>query len=102
MFGNSVAISGDTIVAGAYRDDVGPNADQGSARVFVRSNGDWTPQKTLTASDGAAGDMFGIPVAISGDTLVVGAPYDDLDANADQGRRASSCARTAIGHPRRR
>ena len=39
----------------------------------------------LLAADGAGGDTFGVSVAISGDTMVVGAPYDDVAANADQG-----------------
>ncbi len=39
-----------------------------------------------TASDGSAGDFFGVTVAISSDTLVVGAPNKDLASNADQGQ----------------
>ncbi len=39
----------------------------------------------LTASDGANDDNFGIRVAISGDTAVVGSWHDDVGANADQG-----------------
>ena len=75
--GASIAISGNTLVVGAPRDDVGANADQGSAYVFTRSLGVWSQQARLTAADGAAGDLFGTTVAISGDTIVVGAPYDD-------------------------
>jgi len=78
-FGASVAISGDTIVVGArYDDDNG--ADSGSAYVFARNQGgadNWGQLSKLTASDGAADDWFAFPVAISGDTLVVGAPGDD-------------------------
>ena len=59
-------------------DDVGANANQGSARVFTRSGTTWTPQQTLTAADGAAGDYFGYSVAISGDTIACGAPYHDV------------------------
>ena len=36
----------------------------------------------LTASDGAASDYFGDSVAIDGDTLVVGARYDDDNGSA--------------------
>ncbi len=54
-FGTSVAIDGDTLVIGAPQADVVPNADQGSAFVYVRSGTDWVLQKKLTASDGAAG-----------------------------------------------
>ena len=42
-------------------------------------------QAKLTASDGAANDAFGFSVAVSGDTVVVGAPVDTVGANATQG-----------------
>ena len=85
QFGFSVSISGDTAVIGAYLDDVGANSDQGSVYVFVRSGTAWSLQQQLTASDGAASDQFGYSVSISGDTIVVGAPFDDVGANGDQG-----------------
>ncbi len=84
-FGFSVAISGDTVVVGAYVGNVGANTDQGSAYVFVRSGTTWTQQAQLTASDGAASDHFGVSIAISGDTVVVGADDDDVGANGEQG-----------------
>ena len=40
---------------------------------YVRSNGVWSEQQKLTASDGAEGDYFGCSVAIDGDTAVIGA-----------------------------
>ena len=85
QFGQSVAISGDTLVVGAHLADVGANGNQGSAYIFVRSGGVWTEQQKLTAGDGAAGDAFGDSVAISGDTLVVGTPGADVGANVLQG-----------------
>ena len=84
-FGSAVAISGDTIAVGAPYDYVGANSGQGSAHVFVRSGGTWSQQQQLTASGGAASDRFGNSVAISGDTVVVGAPDDDVGANINQG-----------------
>ena len=84
-FGSSVAISGDTIIIGANLDDVGANADQGSAYVFARINGSWSQQAYLTATGGAANDRFGGSVAVSGNTVIVGAPQNDVGANADQG-----------------
>ncbi len=75
-FGFSVAIEGDTIVVSARRDD----SYRGSAYVFVKPAGGWsdlTQTAKLTASDGAASDQFGYSVAISGDTIVVGASGDD-------------------------
>ena len=72
FFGMPIAISGDTLVVGAARDDVGV-ANQSSVRVFVRNGGDWIVRQTLTASDAATRDGFGGAVAISGNTIVVGA-----------------------------
>lgn len=86
-FGDSVALSGDTALVGAQTDDVGANQDQGSAYVFVRTGTTWSEQAHLFASDGAADDQFGYPVALSGDgdTALVGASEDDVGANASQG-----------------
>ncbi len=84
-FGEAVAISGDTVVVGAYFDDVGGNTDQGSAYVFVRSGVTWTQQQKLTAADGAAADGFAVAVGVSGDTAVVGAWGDMVGGNDDQG-----------------
>ncbi len=83
--GNAVALDGNTAVVGASLDNVGANADQGSAVVFVRSGIAWTEQATLTASDGAAADLFGYSASISGDTALIGARFDDVGANVDQG-----------------
>jgi hypothetical protein len=86
LFGWSVAISGDTVVVGAIFGD-GVNSAQGSAYVFVKPPGGWTDMTQTakrTASDGAAGDNFGNSVAISGDTVVVGAIFGD-GVNSDQG-----------------
>ncbi|EJK65214.1 hypothetical protein THAOC_13955, partial [Thalassiosira oceanica] len=84
MFGRSVAIYGDTIVVGAYRDDEN-EGDSGSAHVFVRSGEEWTHQAMLLAPDGAPRDFFGWSVAIYGDSIVVGARYD-----GDNGYRSGS------------
>ena len=71
-FGASVAIDGDTAVVGAYGDG------DGAVYVFVRdAQGVWRKAATLTASDGVAGDEFGISVAVDGDTAVIGANKDD-------------------------
>ena len=82
---DSVAISGETVVVGAPVDDGAAGIDQGSAYVFVRSGGVWSQQQKLEASDAAEGDLFGYSVAISGETVVVGAPFDDGAAGIDQG-----------------
>jgi hypothetical protein len=84
-FGGSIGVSSDTAIIGASNDDVGANASQGSAYIFVRSGTIWTQQQKLTASDGAADDRFGISTRISGETVAVGAFGDDIGANASQG-----------------
>lgn len=86
VFGWSVAVSGDTAVVGALLQDGGGSGvnppsdkngpDTGSAYVFVRSGGVWTQQAYLKASNPGAGDYFGHSVAISGNTIVVGAPRE--------------------------
>ena len=75
-FGRSVSIDGDTALIGANADDDN-GSNSGSAYVYVRSNGVWSEQQKLTASDGASGDYFGISVSIAGDTAVIGARLDD-------------------------
>ena len=62
-FGYSVAIDGDTIVAGAYKEDTG-GTDAGAAYVFTRSGTSWSQQAKIQSSDIEAGDMFGSSVAI--------------------------------------
>ncbi|MEE8155974.1 MAG: FG-GAP repeat protein [Phycisphaerales bacterium] len=81
VFGISVAISGATTIAGANGDDDN-GSSSGSAYLFDTTTG------TLIAkhlpNDGAAGDNFGISVAISGPTAIVGAWWDN-DNGADSG-----------------
>ncbi|MGE0887026.1 MAG: PKD domain-containing protein [Blastocatellales bacterium] len=84
-FGHSVAISGDTIVIGNTYNQIGSNFYQGSAYVYLRTGTIWAEQQKLIATDGAAGDNFGNSVAISGDTIVVGALGDDIGSNINQG-----------------
>ncbi len=74
VLGYSVAISGDIVVVGANGHGV-----SGAAYVFVRSAGLWSEQAKLTSASAGPGDAFGAQVAISGDTIVVGA---DLDGHA--------------------
>jgi hypothetical protein len=85
LFGISVAISGETVVVGASLDDGAAGIDQGSAYVFVRSGGVWSQQQKLEASDAAASDQFSASVAISGETVVAGAPGDSGPAGSSQG-----------------
>jgi hypothetical protein len=82
-FGISVAISCDYAVVGAQYAD-GAGSQSGSSYIFKRNGTAWTEQAKITASDGAAGDLFGWNVAISGDYAVVSALWDD-DAGLNSG-----------------
>jgi hypothetical protein len=73
-FGSAVAIDGDTAAVGSPADNNESGDDAGSAYVFVRSGASWTEQAKLVATDGAAAVYFGALLALSGDTLLVGAP----------------------------
>ena len=84
-FGTSVAIDGDTIVVGAWNGDSGVAANTGASYVFLRRGASWHEVIRLNASDAEAGDEFGSFVAITGNTIVVGAPKDDIDTIADAG-----------------
>ena len=79
IFGISVAVSGATAIVGAMRDDDN-GFNSGSAYLFDTTTGDQIAK--LLPDDGAAGDSFGISVAISGETAIVGAPGHDDNGNA--------------------
>ena len=80
-----IAIESDTIVVGCALATINGNSQQGAAYVFVRSGNTWTEQQRLSASDGVANDRFGLGVAISGNTIIVGDPEKDVGASTDQG-----------------
>ncbi|EFO80628.1 alpha beta-propellor repeat-containing integrin [Oscillochloris trichoides DG-6] len=96
-FGYSVAISGDTIVIGADGEDSNGSAqsdnsapDSGAAYVFVRSGNTWSQQAYLKASNAQAGDYFGSIVAISSNTIVVGAYNEDSDGSSEGNNSAAT------------
>jgi len=100
-FGGAVAISGDTLVIGAELESsnaTGVDGDgsnnlaggAGAAYVFVRSGTGWVQQAYLKASNTEAGDAFGRSVAISGDTIAVGATSEDSGASGVDGDQASN------------
>jgi hypothetical protein len=83
-FGSSVALNGNAAVIGANN----ANNDAGSAYVFVEPTGGWVDMNQtaeLTASDGAAFSSFGVSVAISGTTAVVGASAATIGSHPAQG-----------------
>ena len=89
-FGRSCSIHEDTVVIGAYLDDLdATRTDAGSAYIFTRTGTTWSLQQKLTASDGLIysdnDGYLGYSCSIYGDTVVVGARVRDIDGDADQG-----------------
>jgi hypothetical protein len=114
LFGASVAVSGDTVVVGAEGQNIGGGeafgslgANAGVAYVFARSGGVWSMQVRLRASNASGqqtdefgeffvpGDRFGVSVAVSGDTVVVGAPWESSSATGVDGGQFDDSAEFA-------
>ena len=107
-FGSSVALAGNTLVVGAPSEAskaTGINGDEsdnnasnsGAAYVFTRANGVWTQQAYIKASNSEAGDSFGGRVALSGETLIVGAPSEASSATGinDNAKQGDNSARNS-------
>ncbi|ABX04574.1 MAG TPA: alpha/beta hydrolase [Herpetosiphon sp.] len=98
VFGWSVAVAGDTVIVGAPGEDTSiagvqhsatPTVDEtalaaGAVFVFTRSGSSWSPQVFVKASQVTPGDQFGYNLAIAGNTIVVGAPYEDSSTSGVQ------------------
>lgn len=87
-FGVSVALAGDTLAVGAWFEDsasTGVNGNptndvaenSGAVYVFRRVGASWEQEAYVKASNTGAGDEFGHSIALAGDTLAVGARYED-------------------------
>lgn len=78
-FGTSVSISGDRVIASSPT-----HLTKGAAYIFDKPAAGWSGNvaqtTTLTASNGANMDYFGVSVALSGDTALVGALFHDQGA----------------------
>lgn len=99
----SLAVSGNTIVVGAYLEDsnaTGVNgnqadnsaSDSGAAYVYVRNGTTWTQQAYLKASNTGASDNFGYSVAVAGDTILVGATGEASNATGVNGNQSNNSA----------
>jgi PKD domain/FG-GAP repeat len=106
-FGSSVAISGDTLAVGARSEQScasGINGDQtnngcigeGAVYVFTRANGSWAQQVYIKASHtGGNRGGFGWSVALNGNTLAVGRPFEGSCATGINGNQTA----TGCGSP---
>ncbi len=103
QFGSVVAVSGDTVVVGANEEDsnaTGVNGNQGdnsatdsgAAYVFVRNGTNWSQQAYIKSSNTDSGDRFGASLALSGDTLIVGAFQEDSNATGVEGNQSDNSA----------
>jgi hypothetical protein len=103
QFGCSVAVWGDTLVVGAYQEDsssIGVNGNQnnegavnsGAAYVFVRSGTTWSQQAYLKASNTEGNDYFGWSVAVSSNTVVIGAWAESSSATGVNGNQSDNGA----------
>jgi hypothetical protein len=76
---------------------LGKSGYTGAAYVFTRDGETWTQQADLKASNSSAKKSFGSSVAVSGDTLAVGAYFEEsstkgVDSIADDKAKASGAA----------
>ena len=93
VYGSTVAISGRTALVGAPLANAGGVVNAGVVYVLTESNGVWTEQQRLFASDAVTGGVFGASLAIRGDTAVVGVPgvvYGGSRPAGDAAERGSS------------
>jgi hypothetical protein len=84
-FGSAVALAGTTALIGAGMASVNGNQQQGAAYIFTESKGTWAQTAKLTASDAAAGEGFGDPIALNGTTALIGAGGATVDGKQAQG-----------------
>jgi hypothetical protein len=81
LFGSAVSIDGDILAVAAEGDD----DDRGAAYVFLRAGSAWAQQAKLTAPVRQPLDRFGAGVAVTGTTVVAGAPSVDVGSTMDAG-----------------
>ena len=84
QFGGSIAISGDTMFVGASTAGTNNSTGvwgNGAVYIYQKSGGLWVKTQQLLASDGQSDDSFGVAVAASGSTLLVGAQAVTINGN---------------------
>lgn len=96
-FGATIAVSGDTLVVGARQFGFGdPTVTApGAAFVFRRTPAGWLQEAQLLGPAGSVSSLFGFSVAISGVTIVVGAPSDSSGSAVDPNDKSKANAGAA-------
>lgn len=89
-FGNSVSISDETIIVGAFHEDEDENEganmqNAGSAYIYTRAGGTWGFFQKIVASDRDTNDYFGYSVAVWDDKMIVGAYHRDIPTLSEYG-----------------
>ena len=84
-FGSSVALDGEIAVVGAAGADANGIRNQGAAYIFVREGDRWSQQQKISVDGDSSGDSFGRSVALSGETMFIGASETDVNENRRQG-----------------
>ncbi len=84
-FGTSVSISGDFAIIGAPADDNGAFFSQGSASVYRYLGGNWILSIRTTNPSGRSAVYWGTSVAVSGNSVIIGAPGDIVGTTSGQG-----------------
>ena len=101
----SISGDGNTLAVGAIGEDstsIGVDGEQndrgddlGAVYVFIRSGEDWSQQAYIKASNAGKDDVFGFSVSLSddGNSLAVGARFEDSNAKGVDGTQNNESAR---------
>ena len=105
-FGTSVALSGSTLAVGATNEEssaTGVNGNQddnskpdsGAVYLFTRAGSAWSQQAYTKASNTGRNDKFGYSIALSGNTLAIGAIQEAGGTKGINGNQADNSTQKA-------
>lgn len=84
-YAQSVAVSGDSVLAGAFLADTAVGQDAGAAFAFRFDGNEWLADGQLQPADAIADQRLGLAVDVSGDVALVGAYWDVIANRPEQG-----------------
>ena len=86
FFGNAVAVDGDIVLVGSYKDsDAGLGAFAGAAYIFRKSGSNWIQEAKLITQDVGYQSNFGSSVSLADGLAVVGAFWDTNEGGTNAG-----------------